>query len=230
MLEQIEKGIEGIDRIYLMRNDDIISMSVILLFVLFAFVFYRSRKVLFYKVYTFFSSRQTYAANEVSISNQEVVSVILLILIGCMSVSFIFYADMMGISQTVSHYGLLFSLFLCAVLLVGVKGILYSFINWIFFPPDQGKTWLSAYFSSVAFISTLAFMLSLLRVYSVGDIINVSHCIVTIVILQKIILLLKLFVNFQPKKDGGIVFFLYFCSAEVMPTLIAWHIISNMKL
>ena len=185
-----------------MRNDDVMIFSAIAFFVLFTFVLYRSRMVFIYKINTFFSSRQIYSSNEVNVSSREMIDIILLIVIGCISISIM-------------------------MLLVVVKGVLYSFINWTFFNFDKGRSWLSAVFFSVAVVSTLAFPLSLLRVFCVDQLINVTYCLIGIVILQKIILLCKLYVNFRPKKYGGLLFFLYFCSVEIMPTLIAWKLVSS---
>jgi hypothetical protein len=149
----------------------------------------------------------------------------LLIVIGCISAGIIFYSDM--IVHDSLHYGVLLLLSLGIMLLIGIKGLLYSLVNWTFFSLDKGRSWLSAFFFSVAVVSTIAFPLSLLRVFCVDLIINVTYCLIGLVILQKIILLCKLYVNFRPKKYGGLLFFLYFCSVEIMPTLIAWKLISS---
>lgn len=226
MLEQAADGIASISRTYLMRNDDLMIISAIAFFVLFTFVLYRSRMVFIYKINTFFSSRQIYSSNEVNMSNQEMIDIVLLIVIGCMSAGIIFYADMIT-HHTSFHYGVLLLLTLCLMLLIGLKGLLYSLVNWTFFSLDKGRSWLSAFFFSVAVVSTIAFPLSLLRVFCLNQIINVTYCLIGIIILQKIILLCKLYVNFRPKKYGGLVFFLYFCSVEIMPTLIAWKILSS---
>ena len=225
MFEQTIDGIAGINRTYLMRHDDLMIVSAIAFFVLFTFVLYRSRMVFIYKINTFFSSRQIYSSNEVNISNQETIDIILLIVIGCISTGIIFYSDM--IVHDSPHYGVLLLLSLGIMLLIGIKGLLYSLVNWTFFSLDKGRSWLSAFFFSVAVVSTIAFPLSLLRVFCVDLIINVTNCLIGLVILQKIILLCKLYVNFRPKKYGGLLFFLYFCSVEIMPTLIAWKLISS---
>ena len=94
MFEQAAEGIASISRTYLMRHDDLMVISAIAFFVLFTFVLYRSRMVFIYKINTFFSSRQIYSSNEVNVSNQEMIDIILLIVIGCVSVGIIFYADM----------------------------------------------------------------------------------------------------------------------------------------
>lgn len=225
MFEQTIDGISGINRTYLMRHDDLMIISAIAFFVLFTFVLYRSRVVFIYKINTFFSSRQIYSSNEVNISNQETIDIILLIVIGCISTGIIFYSDM--IVHDSPHYGVLLLFSLGVMLLIGIKGLLYSLVNWTFFSLDKGRSWLSAFFFSVAVVSTIAFPLSLLRVFCVDLIINVTNCLIGLVILQKIILLCKLYVNFRPKKYGGLLFFLYFCSVEIMPTLIAWKLISS---
>ena len=225
MFEQVTERLASIGRAYQMRNDDVMIISAIAFFVLFTFVLYRSRMVFIYKINTFFSSRQIYSSNEVNVSSREMIDIILLIVIGCISISIIFFADMTALDAP--HYGALLLLALCLMLLVVVKGVLYSFINWTFFNFDKGRSWLSAVFFSVAVVSTLAFPLSLLRVFCVDQLINVTYCLIGIVILQKIILLCKLYVNFRPKKYGGLLFFLYFCSVEIMPTLIAWKLVSS---
>ena len=85
-----------------MRNDDVMIFSAIAFFVLFTFVLYRSRMVFIYKINTFFSSRQIYSSNEVNVSSREMIDIILLIVIGCISISIIFVADMTALDAP--HY------------------------------------------------------------------------------------------------------------------------------
>lgn len=216
-------------RTYLMSADDVIVVSTIALFVLFTFVLYRSRMVLLYKFKTFFSSRGVYAAGEISTSKEELVDIMLLILIGCLSVSAIIYHDRFLPPHSGARYGLLLLVFLVAVVLVVFKGLLYSVVNWTFFPLDRGRGWLSAFFFSVAVVSTFAFPLALFSVYSQSTFLNITHCLIGIVIIQKILLLCKLFVNFRPKRYGSLLFFLYFCSVEIMPTLMVWHLLGQIE-
>ena len=211
-----------------MGNDDIVMLTAIFFFVLFTMALYRSRMIILYKINTFFSSRQIYSSNEISISNQEVADMAILILIGSVSVSSIFYANYQEINAGSLHAGWFFLAVLMLLVLLSFKTLLYSLINWTFFSGQKGKAWLSAVLFSVAVVSTLSFPLSLLEIFYPMDIINVPHCIIGIVILQKIILLIKFFVNFRPKRYGCLLFFLYFCSVEIMPTLIVWRLIREM--
>ena len=221
----MEEGIAVASRTYLMRNDDVMAIGAILSFVLFTFVLYRSRMVFMYKINTFFSSRQIYSSNEVSVSNREIVDILLLIVLGCLSIGVILSADINDLSP--SRYGMIALITLGCALLVIIKGVLYAVVNWTFFSASQGNVWLSAFLFSVAIVSALVFPLSLLRIFCVDMFVNITHCLIGIIILQKIILLCKLYAHFRPKKYGGLLFFLYFCSVEIMPTLIAWQMMSK---
>lgn len=213
-------------RTYLMANDDIVMICVVLLFALFTLVLYRSRMIFLYKINTFFSSRQTYAANEISTSNEEFVDIMLLIMIGCLSVSSILYNGITPMGEG-ARYGLLMIMFIKVLLLIVLKGMIYSLVNWTFFTPDSGRGWLSAYFFSVAVVSILTFPLALLSIFHNKMQTSLTYCLFGIVILQKILLLCKLYVNFRPKGYGSLLFFLYFCSVEMMPSLVTWHLLSE---
>ncbi len=214
-------------RAYHMANDDIIILIAVALFVLFTFILYRSRMVIAYKFNTFFSSRQTYAANEISTSNAEFVDILLLIIIGGLSASIIAHRGFAAQSNPEPHYGLVMLMFLGFVTLIAFKGLTYSLVNWTFFQPDRGRNWLSAFFFSEAIVSMFAFPLALLCVFGPQALTNITYCLIGIVILQKIILLFKLYVNFRPKRYGCLLFFLYFCSVEIMPSLMAWHLLTK---
>lgn len=212
-----------------MSTDDIVIVCAIMLFILFTFVLYRSRMVLVYKIRTFFSSRQVYAANEISTSKEELVDILLLILIGCLSASAIFHQDSFANHAGEPAYGLLMSVFAMIVMLIVFKASVYSFVSWIFFPYNRERGWLSTFFFSVAIVSAFAFPLALFSVFSQPTFINIMHCFVGIVIVQKIMLLCKLFVNFRPKRYGSLLFFLYFCSVEILPTLVVWHFLRDLE-
>jgi len=212
---------------YTMWGDDIIVVSTVLLFVLFTFVLYRSRLILAYKAKTFFSSRQTFAAGEIMTSKAELLDMVLLILIGCMSCGVIISSNIKTATATESYYSLLIQVFAIVALLVASKGILYSAVNWTFFPSDRGRGWLSAFFFSVAAVSAVAFPLSLFCIYANDIATTTRSCLLGVVVLQKILLLCKLFANFRPKRYGCLLFFLYFCSVEIMPTLVVWHLLTE---
>ena len=226
------EGFESALRTYTMASDDFITVGAMLLFVLFTFVIHRSRTLLFYKLNTFFSSRQIYASDEISTNNEEFLDILLLILIGCLSVSIIIFAHLNPTTglTTSPQYGQLMLVFGCVAGIVCLKGMLYSFVNWTFFNDERGRAWLSAFFFSVAIVSMLLFPLALIQIFIEASILNITYCLIGVVILQKVLLLCKLYVNFRPKRYGGLVFFVYFCSVELMPTLVAWHFLQKINI
>lgn len=223
-------GLESALRPYMTGNDNIVIVGVVLFFVLFTFVVYRGQTILAYKFQTFFSSRQIYTSDEISTNNQELIDVALLIMIGCLSISSIIYVNLINRFDQQAHYGLLMLIMLIVSMLVLIKGGLYMFINWTFFPQEKGRNWLSSFFFSIAIASVFLFPCALVQLFTSPDTINMIHCLLIIVILQKILLLCKLYVNFRPKRYSGLIFFLYFCSVEIMPTLVAWHIIEKISI
>lgn len=221
---------ESAVRAYLLRNDDIIMIGVIVLFVLFTFVLYRSSAVFLYKFNTFFSSRQIYAANEIRTSGQEQADMVLLVFIGCLSASTILYSSVIGEAHSGPQFGLLLQIFLSLSALLVAKWMLYSLVNWTFIPAGQGRSWVSSVLFSVSIVSVFAFPLSLVQIFCDNPLIDIPFCLAIVVILQKILLLFKLYVNFRPRTYGGVLFFLYFCSVELLPTLIVWHILKDTTL
>ncbi len=227
MLERVGEGMESIGRTYLLRNDDIVMVGALLLFVLFTFVLSRSSTLILYKFNTFFSSRQIYASNEIRTSVQEQLDMVLLVFIGCLSVSTILYSCVISAVHSGPQYGLLLQIFLSLSALIVFKWILYSVVNWTFFSVDQGRSWISSVLFTVAVVSIIAFPLSLVHIFCDKTLLDIPFCLAIVVILQKFLLLLKLYVNFRPRTCGGVLFFLYFCSVEMMPTLVVWHILKD---
>lgn len=230
MLNEATYGFESALRPYMTGNDNVVVIGAILIFVLFTFVIYRGQTILAYKFQTFFSSRQIYSSDDISTNNQELADVIFLIMIGCLSISMIVYVNIISQIDQQAHYGLLMLIMLTVSLLVLAKSGLYMFINWTFFPQEKGRNWLSSFFFSIAIASVFLFPCALVQLFTNPSVINMTHCLFIIVILQKILLLCKLYVNFRPKRYSGLIFFLYFCSVEIMPTLVAWHIIEKISI
>lgn len=226
------EGITSTLRAYHVSNDNLIIVGLILVFVLFTFVIYHCRDILFYKIRTYFSSRQIYAAGDISTNNREQVDILLLILIGLLSLSLTLFAELQtNISgNTETNYATLFQILLTLALMVGSQIAIYMFVNWIFFPKEISKRWISSYIYLFAATSVVILPLAIIQIFSTLDCSpNISLCLIIILILQKIILFCKLYLNFKPKRYGKLMFFLYFCSVEIMPTLITLHILKQMK-
>ena len=201
-----------------------------MLFVLFTFVVYRSRTILAYKIKTYFSSRQIYALNDINTNDREQVDILILILIGLMEISLALFASARQAGPVTGwqDYAPLFHIFLIIVLIVAVQVAAYSLINWIFFKPEVGTHWLSSYVYLYAATSIIIMPMALARIFLATECSsNITFCLLAVLILQKIILFCKLFANFKPKRYGRVLFFLYFCSVEIMPIAIAIHLLKE---
>ena len=221
-------GFESTTRLCHISSDNIVVVGAIMLFVLFTFVIYRSRTILAYKIKTYFSSRQIYAANDFTSNDREQIDIILLILIGLLEMSLALFADARHSNpiDTLANYTVLFHIFLTILLITAFQAGAYILINWVFFSPDAGRRWLSSYIYLYAATSIIILPLATARIFAASDSsTNITYCLLGVFILQKIILFFKLFANFKPKKYGRVLFFLYFCSVEIMPSLITIHIL-----
>ena len=78
-------GLESTLRTYRISDDNTILIGLILMFVLFTFVLYRSRAILAYKIKTYFSSRQIYAVGDILSNDREQVAILLLVFIGILN-------------------------------------------------------------------------------------------------------------------------------------------------
>ena len=52
----------------------------------------------------------------------------------------------------------------------------------------------------------------------------VTASVILVVLLYEILMFYKLFANFKKKKGGYLLFFLYFCSVEMLPALVVWDV------
>lgn len=225
--------IESTIRLCHISGDNIIVCGIIILFVLFTFVIYRCRTILAYKMKTYFSSRQIYALNDFGSNDREQIDIIILILIGLMAVSLALFA---GARQPMAidvmpNYGQLFHVFLLMVLLVAFQMGAYTFVNWVFFKPDVSHHWMSSYIYLYATTSIVVMPFAVSSVFLTSQCSsNITYCLLAVFILQKIILFFKLFANFKPKRYGRLLFFLYFCSVELMPAFITVHILREISI
>ena len=226
-------GIESTTRLCHISGDNIIACGIIILFVLFTFVIYRSRTILAYKMKTYFSSRQIYALNDFGSNDREQVDIIILILIGLMAVSLALFAGARqpAVVDVMPGYGQFFHIFLLLILLVAFQVGAYTFINWIFFKPDISHHWLSSYIYLYATTSIVIMPFAVASIFLPSQCsTNITYCLLAVIILQKIILFCKFYANFKPKRYGRLLFFLYFCSVELMPTFITMHILKAISI
>jgi hypothetical protein len=116
-------------------------------------------------------------------------------------------------------YTLIFFLFFVC------KGLLYQFVNWVFFRKDQRILWHESYFLIIALVGLCCFPVVLLSNYFNLNFSQSSLFFIFIVILSQILLIYKCYSIFFSEKHGFFYLIVYFCTLELMPCLFIWQVL-----
>ncbi len=213
---------------YVMGNDDYVVVGMVLMFLLLAVVVYKSRVALLYRLKSFFTEKRVYIEENVKGNSLEVFHVFLLLTVSACSLSIIFFDDLMEWNSFVSVTGVPYWFFavgfVVCLCFIYLKAGIYSIVNWTFFDSDSSKRWMTGYFLITSLTAFFFYLIAVLDVFS-----NLAHEIVIggailVVVLYEMLLFYKLIVNFRVRKYGYMFIFLYFCSAELLPTLVFGHL------
>ena len=102
------------------------------------------------------------------------------------------------------------------------KWFIYNFINWIFFEKRENKAWTESYFLTISAFGVILFPITLLIVFLDLPQIYCGIFLGITFILGNLLLLYKAFCIFFNGLHGLFYLFLYFCTLEILPTLIIW--------
>ncbi len=106
-----------------------------------------------------------------------------------------------------------------------MKGLVYSFVNWVFFNPDANKRWMDVYFFVKYLSGVLLFPLVLLMVYFNLPPDKIAIYAIVVALLNLIVLFYKCFSIFFKKSYGFLSLIVYFCTLEIVPALILWKVL-----
>ena len=106
-----------------------------------------------------------------------------------------------------------------------VKLLLYSGINLIFFEGKKNKQYLYSLLFVVSLEGVALYPVVLLQVYFDLPIRNALFCIISIVIIGKIVSFYKCWSIFFRRNAVFLQIFLYFCALEIMPMLALWGVL-----
>ena len=213
---------------YAMGNDDYMVAGMVLMFLLLAVVVYKSRVALLYRLKSFFTEKRVYIEENVKENSLEMFHVFLLLVVSACSLSVIFFDDIMEWNGFVSVTGIPYWFFavgfVACLCFIYLKAGVYSIVNWTFFDTDSSKRWMTGYFLVTSLTAFFFYLIAVLDVFS-----DLAHEIVIggailVVILYEVLLFYKLIVNFRARKYGYMFIFLYFCSVELLPTLVFGHL------
>ena len=199
----------------------VVGVMAVLFFVL-AMVLYRHRVgFLLYGLKDFFTTKRQYADEKGDDNGSVALSIFLLIVTSVVSLSLLGLCGWVEQENPVEMpYGLMAALFVVGLCFVYLKAWLYSLVNWTFFDVESSQRWMSGYLFMTALTAFLFYPIALLDVFSPIDHEMVVRCVIGGVILYEILLFYKLLVNFKARKYGYLLNILYFCTVELLPTLV----------
>ena len=187
-----------------------------------------------YRIKDFFSSERRFSNVPQQTTASEVPTIVVPMLIGSLSLGVIAagnIGDSAGLHRFAPDTWMLY-LVLGSVALVWMlaKTILYAVVNWVFFDPRRNRKWLGSYFFLSAIFLALMLPLAICQLYTDITPKEVAICLQGMLILYELLLFFKLIANFQSKRYGILLIFLYFCTAEILPLLIAGHFVQTSPL
>lgn len=229
-----DRGEAGTMRSTPLSGDNIAVGLLVLMFCIIAVVTGHYRHFLLYRIKGFFTQKRTYTEESADINRNEVTNTIMLTGIAATSLALIGLNTDRLAGQSIEVGGLELTLHtaiaaisLGTLLFVGAKSLVYHIVNSVFFHHESNGKWLSSYYLLTSLMAYVLYPLALVFTFNKTSDSVIAFCLLFALILYKILLFYKLCTNFETKKSGFLLFILYFCSVEIMPTLILAHIGAN---
>lgn len=221
-------GIAGDPVPYLFRNDNFVTITLLLSFFLVVWVISRSRHYLREQAKSFFHERER--ENMFSERTQtELRGQIFLIFQTCFVLGILFFdftqEKQVEVFNQVSPYMILgMSVGMCALYCL-IKTGFYSFVNRIFFERRACSRFNEIYMISVLALGLALLPVTLLVVYFDLSFHSLAIVFFCVLILDKMILLYKSWRIFFSYRWGWLHLFLYFCTLEIAPVFILFRIL-----
>lgn len=220
-------------RQYSPANNDLYPAGVLLLtFCTIAIIISKGRHLIAYRIKDFFHDKRQYSDENVNSNTANWRNTLALCSALSLSLSIIAYHHTLDYLDNTIWNPLLpvimvAGCFIACLTWIYIKGLLYYFINWIFFDKETNKKWLNAYFLIYSLSIFIVFPISLLDIYGNITPIVTLNCLLGVLIFTKILLFFKVVSNFKARKNEYLFIFLYFCAVEILPSFSIWHIFSN---
>lgn len=212
---------------YVPCNDNYVIGGVAVMFFVLVLAFVLERVTYPYRLKAFFSNKRLYIDEGMGENSGGALSTFLLISIGALCLALIFFSNMAsthGFDMDMGvPYWIIAVVYLACMLLVYIKYIVYSFVNWVFHSSEERQRWRSGYFLVTSLAAFLLYPATLLYLFQPNCHELVTVCVIFIAIMYEFLLLYKFIVNFKAKEYGYLLLFLYFCSVELMPAVVIWH-------
>lgn len=141
---------------------------------------------------------------------------------------FFFSRDFIGESFSIAHYQILAIFTGILVAYFGIKALLYTIVDWVFFDKKKNEQWMKAFLflSSSEGIALFPVVL-LLAYFNLSIETTVIYAIIVIVI-SKLLAFYKTYIIFFKRSAAILQSFLYFCALELMPLGTLWGVLALM--
>lgn len=216
------------ERTYTMEGDDYVVAGMVVMFFIMAFILYRNWMVLLFRVKNYFTTERTFVEEKVENPSAEIVNGFLLICISALCLSSIFLGGLIEKSCFITATGVPYWLFgagiVACLVFIFFKMWLYSIVNWTFFDSESSRNWMKGYLLMTALTAFLLYPLTVLEVFAHLREEIVIRGAILVVVLYELLLFYKLNANFRVRKYGYMLNFLYFCTVELLPTLVFGHL------
>ena len=220
-------GMAGDPIPYQFKNDNIVTIILMVSFFLVVWVISRSRHFLHTQLKDFFYARKRENLF-VEHTQNGFRGHIFLVLQICFLLGLLFFdftqEKQVEVFNQISPYrilGMSFGICCCYYLF---KSSFYAFINNIFFDRQQIEMWNKAYLLCLLGLGLVLLPLTLLVVYFDLDFKSLTNLFLFILVVDKILLFYKCNHIFFNYRLGWVHLFLYFCTLEIMPLLILLRI------
>ena len=214
---------QGQELPYILQNDAIITIVLFMCFFLMSWAIKNGKTYLINHLKNFFIHKERGSLFDKSISSGNQFMSFFGIVTCILSGIYIYYYEVShnaSLPTHIHHALLLFAYIISVIALISLKGLMYNFVNWIFFDRQRNITWMEAYFDLIFLMSFALFPVILLIVFSgLSDYIS-EIIMLSLLVISKIMLFYKCIRNFCEHYYGVFHIILYFCALEILPDLL----------
>lgn len=221
------KGIAGDPVPYLFRTDDFVTSALMLSFFLVVWVIARSWHFLGASLKNFFFESRKRDNLFTSRTDRELNGQIFLVFQTCFLLGIFFFGytqdHLTEVFNQISPYVILSIAAGACVAFYAVKMVLYKLVNTVFFEDWQTDLWRDIYLLYILILGLLLLPAALLFVFFDLSFTHLSLYFLSVVGITKLLLLYKCSRIFFDYRGGLLHLFLYFCTLELVPTLVLWR-------
>ncbi len=222
-------GFTGTERPYAFRTDDAITVLLMACLFLSAAIITRSRRPLSAAFKSFFRRRPlTPLRSERTASEWRGGLFFLFQVSFCLGILYYDYLQEVGSHSRLpdSPYLIIGLGMVAATLLISFKIGIYHLAGRVFYGADKSEQWSDAYLLVVLIQAVLLLPITLLVAYFDLAYAEQTAAFISIEVLCKALILYRCFRIFCEKTFDSVHIILYFCTIEIIPTLITWRVLT----